>query len=72
MKNVVEQIRDDRWDQRVPDDMSRQPGTTLRHIINCHFYDDAWVPDVLAVRAFEDLHRIVHLSHGDFPPREYL
>ncbi len=52
--------------------MSRQPGTTLRHIINCHFYDDAWATDVLAVRAFEDLHRIVHLSHGDFPAREYL
>jgi uncharacterized protein (TIGR03086 family) len=107
LKNVVDQIRDDQWDSRVPDDMSpRQPGADLRRIINYHAYDDAWVPDVLAgktiaevgdkydgdllgdhpklnfasivetavlsVRAFGGLDRIVHLSYGDFPAREYL
>ena len=107
LKNVVDQIRDDQWDSLVPDDMSpRQPGVTLRRIINYHAYDDAWVPDVLAgktieevgdkydgdllgdhpklsfaalaetavlaVRAFDDLDRTVHLWYGDYPAREYL
>ena len=107
LKSVVDQIRDDQWEQRVPDDMSaRRPGLTLRQIINYHAYDDAWVPDVLAgrtieevgdrydgdllgdhpkpnfaaivetavlaVRAFDDLDRTVHLSYGDYPAREYL
>jgi len=107
LKNVVDQIRDDQWDSRVPDDMSpRRPGMTLRRIVNYHAYDDAWVPDVLAgrtitevgdkydgdllgdhpklnfasfvetavlaVRAFDDLDRTVHLSYGDYPAREYL
>ena len=106
LKNVVDQIRDDQWDQIVPDDLTRRPGTRLRQTINYHAYDDAWVPDVLAgktiaevgttwdgdllgdhpklnfasivetavltVRAFGGLDRIVHLSYGDFPAREYL
>jgi uncharacterized protein (TIGR03086 family) len=107
LKNVVDQIRDDQWDKRVPDDMSpRQPGADLRRIINYHAYDDAWVPDVLAgktieevgtqwdgdllgdhpklnfasivetavmtVRGYDDLDKVVHLSYGDFPTREYL
>lgn len=56
LKNVVDQIRDDQWDSRVPDDMSpRQPGLTLRQIINYHAYDDAWVPDVLAGKTKEDV-----------------
>jgi len=42
---VVDQIRDDQWDSRVPDDLSpRQPGATLRQIVNYHAHDDAWVP----------------------------
>ena len=106
LNDVVDQIRDDQWDTRVPDDMSpRQPGMTLREIINYHAYDDAWVPDVLAgktieevgdkydgdllgdhpklnfasivetavlaVRAFDDLDRMVHLTYGDFSVRDY-
>ena len=56
LKNVVDQIRDDQWDTRVPDDMSpRQPGMTLRRIINYHAYDDAWVPDVLAGRPIAEV-----------------
>jgi uncharacterized protein (TIGR03086 family) len=106
LKAVVDQIRDDQWDLRVPDDMTRKPGTTLRETIAYHACDDAWVPDVLAghtieevgdkyggdllgdhprlnfasivetaviaVREFDDPDRIVHLSYGDWPAREYL
>ena len=53
---VVGQIRDDQWDSPVPDDMApRQPGVTLRRIINYHAYDDAWVPDVLAGRTIAEV-----------------
>ena len=56
LKDVVDQIRDDQWDTRVPDDMSpRQPGMTLRRIVNYHAYDDAWVPDVLAGRPIAEV-----------------
>ena len=56
LKNVVDQIRDDQWDSRVPDDMSpRRPGMTLRRIINYHAYDDAWVPEVLAGKTIEEV-----------------
>jgi len=107
LRSVVDQIRDDQWDGKVPDDLSpRRPGLTLRQIVNYHAYDDAWVPDVLAgktiaevgdnyegdllgdhpklnfaaivetavlaVRAFDDLDKVVHLSYGDYPAREYL
>ena len=34
LKSVVDQIRDDQWDLVVPDDMTRQPGSTLRQTIN--------------------------------------
>jgi uncharacterized protein (TIGR03086 family) len=107
LKAVVDQIRDDQWDQQVPAEMTpRRPGSTLRTVVNYHAYDDAWVPDVLAgktkeevgdkydgdllgdhpklnfasivesavlaVRAFDDPERVVHLSYGDYPAREYL
>ena len=107
LKVVIDQIRDDQWDQTVPDGMTpRLPGSTLRTVVNYHAYDDAWVPDVLAgktkeevgdkhdgdllgdhpklnfasivetavlaVRGFTEPDRIVHLSYGDFPAREYL
>ena len=56
LKSVVDQIRDEQWDSRVPDDMSpRQPGMSLRQIINYHAYDDAWVPDVLAGKTKEEV-----------------
>jgi uncharacterized protein (TIGR03086 family) len=94
----------------VPIEMTpRQPGSTLRQVVNYHAYDDAWVPDTLAgktiaevgdahgdpqgdllgdepqvafaaivaaavtaVRSLADLDKVVHLSYGDFPTREYL
>jgi len=56
LKNVVDQIRDDQWESKVPDDLSpHQPGMTLRRIINYHAYDDAWVPDVLAGKTIAEV-----------------
>lgn len=56
LKHVVDQIGDDQWDTKVPDDMSpRRPGVTLRQIINYHAYDGAWVPDVLAGKTIEEV-----------------
>ena len=56
LKAVVDQIRDDQWDQTVPDGMTpRQPGSTLRAVVNYHAYDDAWVPDVLAGKTKEEV-----------------
>ena len=107
LNGVVDQIRDDQWGLVVPAEMTpRQPGSSLRKVVDYHACDDAWVPDVLAgrtieevgaewdgdllgdhpklnfasivetavlaVRGFDDLDRIVHLSYGDYPAREYL
>jgi len=56
LNTVVGQIRDDQWDSPVPDDMApRQPGMTLRQIVNYHAYDDAWVPDVLEGKTIDDV-----------------
>ena len=56
LKSVVDQIRDDQWGSKVPDEMSpRQPGMTLRRIINYHAYDDAWVPEVLAGKTIAEV-----------------
>ena len=52
---VVEQIRDDQWDMVVPEGMTRQPGATLRDIVNYHAYDEAWVPDTLAGKTIEEV-----------------
>lgn len=53
---VVEQIRDDQWDAVVPAEMTpRQPGSTLRQVINYHAYDEAWVADVLAGKTIEEV-----------------
>lgn len=106
LADVIDQIRDDQWDQRRPEwfQTGGQGDATLRQIVNYHAYDSAWVPDVLAgrtmaevgdryeglktgpdvnyreqseraiaaARALDDPDRIVHLSYGDFPAREYL
>jgi uncharacterized protein (TIGR03086 family) len=56
LKAVVDQIRDDQWDQSVPVEMTpRRPGSTLRTVVNYHAYDDAWVPDVLAGKTKEEV-----------------
>lgn len=106
LANVIEQIRDDQWDQTRPAwfGTGGQGDATLRQIVNYHAYDSAWVPDVLAGRtmvevgdryeglktapdvdyrewsdraaaaaeALDDPDKIVYLSYGDWPAREYL
>ncbi len=56
LQAVVAQIRDDQWERLVPDEMTpRQPGSTLRQVVNYLAYDDAWVPDVLAGRTIDEI-----------------
>ena len=53
---VVEQIKDEQWDVVVPAELTpRQPGSTLRQVINYSAYDEAWVPDTLAGRTIEEV-----------------
>jgi uncharacterized protein (TIGR03086 family) len=48
LERVVDQIKNNQWERVVPDEMTpRQPGSTLREVVNYHAYDDAWVHDVL-------------------------
>lgn len=54
-KRVVDQIKDDQWDQKVDPDMTRTPDATLRTVINNHAIDEAWVPDVLAGKTIEEV-----------------
>jgi hypothetical protein len=106
LADVIDQIRDDQWDQRRPAwfQTGGQGDATLRQIVTYHAYDSAWVPDVLAgktlaevgeryeslktsptvdyrayseqaivsAESLDEPDRIVHLSYGDFPAREYL
>src|ERR1700681_1845733 len=50
LADVIDQIRDDQWEQRKPEwfQTGGQGPASLREIINYHAYDSAWVPDVLA------------------------
>lgn len=103
--SVIEQIKDDQWDKKVPSYISDK-AETLREVINYHLYDEIWVPDVLAgktieqvgskydgnllgkdpikrfkaiagetqmiVGVFTEPDKIVHLSYGDWPAKDYL
>jgi hypothetical protein len=56
LENVVKQIKPEHWDLKVPDDMSpRQPGSTLRQIVNYHAYDEAFVPETLAGKTIAEV-----------------
>jgi uncharacterized protein (TIGR03086 family) len=56
LEQVVHQIKPEQWDVAVPDGMSvRQPGLSLRQIINYHAYDDAWVPDTLSGKTMAEV-----------------
>jgi uncharacterized protein (TIGR03086 family) len=52
---MVDQIRDDQWDTRIPAGMTSRQDTTLREVINSHAYDDSWVPDTLAGKTIEEV-----------------
>ncbi len=59
LDRVVQQIADDQWSMEVPAGFVRmradEPPPTLRTIIQHHAFDDAWVPDMLAGRAMEEV-----------------
>jgi uncharacterized protein (TIGR03086 family) len=107
LNGVVQQIKDDQWEMKMPKEFLRKGMTeiTLREIINYHAYDDIWVPETLAGKTIEevgkkhdgdllgqdpkasfaaivqkavaaaqavaDLDKMVHLTYGDYPTREY-
>jgi uncharacterized protein (TIGR03086 family) len=49
LEKVVKQIQPEQYNLIVPAEITpRQPGSSLRQVINYHAYDDSWVPDVLA------------------------
>lgn len=57
LKAVVDQIRDDQWAMEMPPEFYTRADTrpTLHEVINYHAYDDAWVPDMLAGRAMDEV-----------------
>ena len=60
LNGVVQQIRDEHWDQPVPEGFhhlqtDRRP--SLREIVNDHAYDEAWVPDMLAGKTMDEVGR---------------
>ncbi len=57
LDHVVQQVRDDQWDQQLPDSFARRGGepVSLRQVIGYHAYDEAWVPDVLAGRTAQEV-----------------
>lgn len=56
LEKVIQQIKPHQWDETVPAEITpRQPGLSLRQIINYHAYDEAWVPDVLAGKTIEEV-----------------
>ena len=55
-EKVVQHIQPHQWGEIVPADITpRQPGSSLRQIINYHAYDEAWVPEVLAGKTIEQV-----------------
>src|SRR5947209_12146608 len=57
LADVIDQIRDDQWEQRRPEwfQTGGQRDLTLREIVNYHAYDSAWVPDVLAGKTIAEV-----------------
>jgi hypothetical protein len=54
LKKVIDQIDDNQWSMNMPAGITSKPAT-LKEAINYHAYDDAWVPDVLAGLAKEEV-----------------
>lgn len=57
LQNVIEQIKDDQWEMKMPEwfqKNAKQGDITLRQIIGYHAYDDAWVPDMLAGKTMDE------------------
>jgi hypothetical protein len=74
LADVIDQIRDDQWDQRKPEWFATggQGDATLREIVNYHAYDSAWVPDVLAGRTMAEVGDVFeHLKTDSVGYRPY-
>jgi uncharacterized protein (TIGR03086 family) len=60
LNGVIARIADEQWDMPMPASfLTRRPDhrPTVRHIVNDHAYDDAWVPDMLAGRTMDEVGR---------------
>ena len=56
LAEVIDHILPHQWDNIVSAEITpRQPGSSLRQIINYHAYDNAWVPEVLAGKTVEQV-----------------
>lgn len=59
LKTVVDQIKDDQWDMKMPEGFTMNTKgaeiVTLRDVINYHAYDEAWIPDTVAGRTMEEI-----------------
>src|SRR5690606_5917293 len=58
LNEIIQQIRDDQWDMRMPADFptfDMSKTYTLREIINYHAYDEAWVPAMLSGKTMEEV-----------------
>jgi Mycothiol maleylpyruvate isomerase N-terminal domain len=70
----VQQIGGDQWQAATPDD-----GWAVRDLVNHVVGEDLWAPPLLAGSTVAEvgdrfdgaMDRIVHLSFGDFPGRDY-
>lgn len=71
LKKVVDQIDESQWDITLPAGIVSKPAT-LKEAINYHAYDDAWVPDVLAGKAKEEVgDTFESILNSDDPKGEY-
>lgn len=77
LKSVVDQIKDDQWDMKIPDWFAvggGKKGSDLRTIINYHAYDDIWVPDMLAGKTMDEVGKDKYKDEdllGDNPKKRF-
>jgi uncharacterized protein (TIGR03086 family) len=56
LEGVFKRIKPEQWSLKVPAAIAaRQPGISLRELVNYHAYDEAWVPDVLAGKTIAEV-----------------
>ena len=53
-QKVVAHIADDQWSLVMPEKITHEP-MTLQEVVRYHIWDDAWIPDVLAGKAKEEV-----------------
>ena len=55
LRDVIDRIHPDQLELPVPAEWTRTPDATLLDVVAAHAYDEAWVPDVLAGRAIDEV-----------------